>query len=46
MVTRLYTSQLCNLDTVQMHDRSSGFMWNGFVSLREFVPYKKVASAN
>ncbi|AOR77325.1 hypothetical protein QUC32_24070 [Novosphingobium resinovorum] len=46
MVTRLYTSQLCRLDTVQLHDRNANFMWNGFVGLQDFVPYKKVASAN
>ena len=46
MVTRLHTSQLCNLDVVQLHDRAS-FFWNGFVGLNDFVPYKKakVASA-
>ncbi|WP_232494978.1 hypothetical protein [Novosphingobium kaempferiae] len=49
MVTRLYSSQLCRLDTVQLHDRYGSYMWNGFVGLRDFVPYKKVktvASAN
>lgn len=46
MVTKLYTSQLCRLDTVQLHDRNANFMWNGFVGLQDFVPYKKVASAN
>lgn len=48
MVTKIYTSQLCNLDTVQMHDRNAGFMWNGFVGLQDFVPYRKVkvAAAN
>lgn len=48
MVTKIYTSQLCNLDTVQMHDRNAGFMWTGFIGLQDFVPYRKakVASAN
>ncbi|WP_404482597.1 hypothetical protein [Novosphingobium sp. BL-52-GroH] len=46
MVTKLYTSQLCHLDTVQLHDRTAGFMWNGFVGLNDFVPYRKVASNN
>lgn len=47
LVTKLHTSQLCRLDTVQLHDRS-GFFWNGFVGLTDFVPYRKtkVASAN
>ncbi|MEE4451312.1 hypothetical protein [Novosphingobium resinovorum] len=46
MVTKIYTSQLCRLDTVQLHDRNASFMWNGFVGLQDFVPYKKVAAAN
>jgi hypothetical protein len=48
MVTKIYTSQLCNLDTVQLHDRNFGNMWNGFVGLQDFVPYRKVkvATAN
>jgi hypothetical protein len=46
MVTKLSTSQLCNLDTVQLHDRNAGFMWNGFVGLKDFVPYRKVKVAS
>jgi hypothetical protein len=46
LVTRVFGSQLCSVDTVQLHDRSVNNMWNGFVGLREFVPYKKVASSN
>lgn len=42
LVTRLWGTQLCSVDTVQLHDRSLPNMWNGFVGLREFVPYKKV----
>ncbi len=42
LVTRLWGSQLCSVDTVQLHDRSGSHMWSGFVGLREFVPYKKV----
>ncbi|WP_353230872.1 hypothetical protein [Novosphingobium sp.] len=38
LVTRLTSSQLCSIDTVQLHDRSSGF-WRGFVGLDKFVPY-------
>ena len=42
LVTRLFGSQLCSIDTVQLHDNvGSGFMWRGFVGLREFVPYTK-----
>jgi hypothetical protein len=45
LVTKLYTSQLCNLDTVQLHDRSNLF-WSGFVGLKDFVPYRKVKVAS
>lgn len=47
MVTRTSMSQLCRLDTVQLHDRGSR-IWSGFVGLQDFVPYKRVntASAN
>ncbi len=43
LVTRLTTSELCSIDTVQLHDRSSGF-WRGFVSLDKFVPYTRAPS--
>ena len=42
MVTEPHGSQLCRLDVVRMHDRS-GFWYNGFVGLEQFVPYRKVA---
>lgn len=45
MVTKTSLSQLCRLETVRMHDRSQ-FFFTGFVGLNEFVPYRKVASAN
>jgi len=41
MVTRLYTTQLCNTDTVQMVDRPSGAM-TGLIFLGDFVPYRRV----
>ncbi|WP_404823150.1 MULTISPECIES: hypothetical protein [Novosphingobium] len=41
LVTKLTGSQLCSVDTVQLHDRSGGF-WRGFVGLDKFVPYKRV----
>ena len=44
LVTKTTGSQLCSIDTVQLHDRSSHF-WRGFVSLGEFVPYRKVKAA-
>lgn len=42
MVTELHGSQLCRLDTVRMHDRSS-LWYSGFVGLEDFVPYRRVA---
>ena len=42
MVTRLYGTQFCSLDIVTTVDRSGGFT-NGFISLGEFVPYRRVA---
>lgn len=43
MVTNLYSSQLCRLDTVRLHDRT-GFWFNGFVGLEQFVPYRRIAA--
>ena len=42
MVTTLHSSQLCRLDVVRLHDRSS-FFFTGFVGLEDFVPYRRVA---
>jgi hypothetical protein len=44
LLTKLYGSQLCNVDKVDLIDRSSR-MWSGFVLLGDFVPYQKVKSA-
>ncbi len=44
LVTKTWNSQLCNMDTVQLMDRSAGF-YNGFVGLEDFVPYRKVKQA-
>ncbi len=41
LVTKLSGSQLCSIDPVQLHDRSS-HMYSGFVSLGKFVPYRRV----
>jgi hypothetical protein len=41
MVTRLFSTQLCNTDTVQMVDRPSGAM-TGIIFLGDFVPYRRV----
>lgn len=45
LVTRLHSSSLCSIDTVQLRDRTSLF-YSGFVSLGDFVPYRKVESNN
>ncbi|MBA3939936.1 MAG: hypothetical protein C0520_01865 [Sphingopyxis sp.] len=44
LVTKLSGSQLCSIDTVQLHDRSSNF-YRGFVVLDKFVPYRRVKAA-
>ena len=41
LVTKTSSSQLCSIDVVQLHDRMS-HMYSGFVSLGEFVPYRRV----
>ncbi len=45
LVTKLHSSQLCSIDTVQLRDRSSHF-YSGFVSLGDFVPYRKIDAKN
>lgn len=40
LVTNTIGSQLCSIDPVQLHDRTS-HMYSGFVSLGEFVPYRR-----
>lgn len=44
LVTKPTGGQLCSIDTVQLHDRSS-HMWRGFVALGEFTPYRKADKA-
>ncbi|MDZ3832180.1 MAG: hypothetical protein U0S50_10220 [Sphingopyxis sp.] len=44
LVTKLTTNQLCSIDTVELRDRASGF-YSGFVSLGDFIPYRKVDTA-
>ncbi len=41
LVTTIYGSQLCNVDKIDLVDRTSR-MWSGFVVLGDFVPYTKV----
>lgn len=45
LVRKSHTAQVCNLDTVQLLDRSSKF-YTGFVGLNQFVPYRKAAAAH
>jgi hypothetical protein len=47
MVTEFHGggSSLCSIDVVRLHDRSTLF-YNGFVSLGDFVPYRKVSPRN
>ncbi len=45
LVTRLTSPELCSIDTVQLHDRTSGF-WRGFVGLNKFVPYARPPKAH
>lgn len=45
MVTDLHGASLCRLDIVRMHDRT-GFWYNGFVGLGDFVPYRKVKATS
>ncbi|RDE05100.1 hypothetical protein [Sphingomonas aracearum] len=40
LVTRIYGSQLCSIDSIRLVDRYSGFPRN-FVILDKFVPYAK-----
>lgn len=40
LVTKTIGSQLCNIDTVELRDSSSR-MYAGFVSLGDFVPYRR-----
>ena len=45
MVNRLFSNQLCSVDTVQLLDQGS-HMYSGTVFLGEFVPYRRVESSS
>jgi hypothetical protein len=45
MVTRTSTSQLCNVDTVTMVDRTS-HSFSGVVFLGDFVPYRRMRTGS
>jgi hypothetical protein len=44
LVTKTYSTQLCQMDIVRTVDRTGGFQ-KGFVSLGTFIPYKRPAAA-
>ena len=44
LVTKTFAGQLCSSDIVELRDSSMGSL-TGMVSLGEFVPYRKLASA-
>lgn len=44
LVTKIYGSQLCNIDKVDLVDRGSR-MWSGFAILGDFVPYQRVKTS-
>ena len=44
LVTKISGSMLCNLDTIQLHERST-HTWRGFVGLEDFVPYRRAPKA-
>ena len=45
MVNRLYSTELCSVDTVQLIDQGS-HMYSGTVFLGEFVPYRRVETGS
>lgn len=45
MVNRLWSSELCSIDTVQLIDQGSR-MYSGSVFLGEFVPYRRVQTGS
>jgi hypothetical protein len=45
LVSRPHGSQVCSLDLIRLRDRSS-HTFTGFVSLKDFVPYRRVATAS
>lgn len=44
LVTKLHGPSLCNIEKVDLVDRSSR-SWDGFVVLGDFVPYERVKTA-
>jgi hypothetical protein len=45
LVTRLYTSQLCNTDTVDLIEQGS-HAYSGILFLGDFVPYRRVQTSD
>lgn len=44
LVTRSYSSELCSVDVINLHDRMTR-SWRGWVGLDKFVPYTKPPKA-
>jgi hypothetical protein len=44
LLTKTFSTQLCRMDIVRMVDRTGGFP-KGFISLGDFIPYKRPAAA-
>jgi len=44
LLTKTFSTQLCKMDIVRMVDRTGGFP-KSFISLGEFIPYKRPAAA-
>lgn len=45
LVSRRFGSQVCKTDLIRLHDRATR-SYSGFVSLENFVPYRRVATAH
>ena len=45
MINRLWSSQLCSVDTVELIDQGSR-MYSGSVFLGEFVPYRRIQTGS
>ncbi len=44
LISHPTTDQNCNLDTIQLRDRST-HSYDGFVGLQQFIPYRRVAKS-
>lgn len=44
LVSRRFGTQVCKMDLIRLHDRGTR-TYSGFVTLEQFVPYRRVATA-